>query len=82
VGLVFYGAYRWYKNYSAKQNVFLAGTLTGEALLKHNLDQDIKNIGSVYLNEQKLIPFDKFVEMFKVIRNHAKVRIDQQSENM
>jgi hypothetical protein len=52
VGLVFYGAYRWYKNYSAKQNVFLAGTLTGEALLKHNLDQDIKSIGSVYLNEQ------------------------------
>jgi len=46
------------------------------------LDQDIKNIGSVYLNEQKLIPFDKFVEMFKVIRNHAKVRIDEQSENM
>jgi hypothetical protein len=52
VGLVFYGAYRWYKNYAAKQNAVLAANLTGEALLRHNLDQDIKNIGSIYLNEQ------------------------------
>jgi uncharacterized membrane protein YebE (DUF533 family) len=50
--LLFYGAYRWYKTYSAKQNLILAGTLTGEALLKHNLDQDIKTIGTIYLNEQ------------------------------
>ena len=76
-GLIFYGVYRWYKNYSAKQNVIIAATLTGEALLKFNLDQDIKNIGTVYLDKQELIPFEKFVEMFKVIRNHAKLRIDQ-----
>lgn len=51
-------------------------------MLKHNLDLDIKKIGTVYLNEQSLIPFEKFVEMFKVIRNHAKIRIDQESDKM
>lgn len=82
VSLFLYGAYRWYKIYSAKQDLKLAATLTGDALLKHNLDQDIKKIGTVYLNEQSLIPFEKFVEMFKVIRNHAKIRIDEQSDKM
>ena len=51
-------------------------------MLKHNLDLDINKIGTVYLNEQSLIPFEKFVEIFKVIRNHAKIRINEQSDKM
>ena len=52
VGLVLYGAYRYYKVYSKNQEVKLGATLTGEALLKHNLEIDIKKIGTVYLTEQ------------------------------
>ena len=35
--------------------------------------------GSLCKSNQGLM---EFVEMFKVIRNHAKIRIDEQSENM
>jgi hypothetical protein len=52
VGLLIYGAYRYYKVYSKNQDVKLGATLTGEALLKHNLEIDIKKIGTVYLTEQ------------------------------
>ena len=49
--LLLYGVYRYYKSYSEKQRVKLAETLTGEELLKFKLDEDIRKIGTVTLNE-------------------------------
>lgn len=49
--------------------------LEGNELLMFHLLEDIKKIGTVQLNDEFVIPFDRFVDIYKVIRHHAKAKI-------
>lgn len=55
VTLVGYAAYRYFK---AEKKEKVKKPVEKEELLEMNLEEDIKKIGSVYKNDQDLIPFD------------------------
>ncbi len=39
-------------------------------------------MGTVRTNEQGLIPFDKFIDMFRIMRKHSKKRLDKKLEEI
>eukprot|EP00347_Sterkiella_histriomuscorum_P007367 403349215 len=42
------------------------------------LNEDIKKLGNVKLNSQGVIPFDQFLEIFQIIRKHAKAILESE----
>ena len=53
-------------------------TLSGEELLMHHLVEDIKKLGTVQLNDEFVVPFEQFIDIYKIIRHHAKLKISKQ----
>ena len=56
-------------------------TLSGDELLMHHLLEDIKKLGTVQLNDEFVVPFEQFIDIYKIIRHHAKIKISRKSED-
>lgn len=76
--IMLYVAYQYMK----KPVVIDVSKMTIDELQKYSLEMDIKKMGTVQLNGQYLIPFESFIDMFKVIRHHAKVKLQAQVEKI
>lgn len=44
--------------------------------------KDVKTLGTVRVNEYGLIPFEAFLELFRLIRKHSRKRLDVKLEEM
>ena len=75
LGIISYGLYR-----IATQKKVAHADMDPSELGLLNLKNDIAKLGSVAINDQYLIPFESFIEMFKVIRHHAKLKLNSQTE--
>ncbi len=82
MALLGYGIYRYISKSSKSARMELQKTLTGEELLRFNLEEDLRKLGTVMLNEQRLIPFDAFISIFQIIRTHSKIKLESQVDEL
>ena len=82
LALAGYVAYSYLKRSSEKSRAERAKNLEGAELLEYNLEEDIRRIGDVTKNDSGLIPFDQFIQMFIIIRHHAKVKLEVAVEGL
>ena len=76
--LLGYGLYKYLLKGGPKK---LESSLSGDDLLMHHLLEDIKKLGTVQLNDQFVVPFEQFIDIYKIIRHHAKIKISRHSED-
>ena len=56
-------------------------SLSGDELLMHHLLEDIKKLGTVQLNDEFVVPFEQFIDIYKIIRHHAKLKISRKQDD-